>query len=88
MKDCFTNAEPSPTPAIVHHHTANPKDVVTDIGVMYYLGSGTGKSDFESETGELDGKHLEFSDSDIQAHIDEFGSKGDGRSNFKKPVND
>lgn len=41
MKDCLTNAEPSPAPASAKiQPTANPKDVVTDIGVM---------SDFESE---------------------------------------
>lgn len=89
MKDCLTNAEPSPAPASAKtQHTTHPKDIVTDIGVMHYLGSGIGKSDFESEPENLDGKHLDSSVSDIQAHTDEFGSKGVDRSNFIKPVND
>lgn len=89
MKDCLTNAEPSPTPASAKIQPPNnPKDVVTDIGVMHYLGSGTGKSDFELEVKNLDGKRLEFSEDDIQAHIDDFGRTGVGRSNFIKPVND
>lgn len=80
MKACLTNAEPSPAPASAEiQPTANPKDVVTDIGVM---------SDFESEAENIDGKRLEFSDGDIQAHIDEFGRTGVGRSNFINPIND
>lgn len=48
MKDCLINTEPSPAPAIAKVLPVNShNDIVTDIGVMRYMGSGEGKSDFE-----------------------------------------